>query len=90
MRQAPEDAHMDEQDSQQDDDEWRNGRVGDREHDSFEDWDEGGGPRTPSNHSNSRGKESHRSASLCDRDAVWAQIVTTGRVCKRQTDLIVS
>ena len=72
-------AHVDEQDRRQDDDEWRNWRAdkpsltvsmnGMKTMDLL----------TPSNQSNSCGKESHRCAPLCDRDAVYAQVVTMGR-----------
>ena len=33
----------------------------------------------PSKHSYCSGKESHRGETLCDRDALWAQVVTMGR-----------
>ena len=48
----PENAHEDGQDSRQDDDEWRDWRVDDPELDISDEWDEGGGTFTWSNHAN--------------------------------------
>ena len=79
----PKNADVDGQDSRLDEDEWGNCRVDDPELDPVDDWDEDDGLRTPSSHSNCCGTESHRSKSVCDRDAICTQVVTGRRASHR-------